>query len=131
MTGDLAVRDRDGYFFYQGRADDVFNTSGYRVGPTEIEQSIGSHPAVEHVAVVGAPDPERGEIVKAFVVVRPSFEPSAALARELQEHVKTRLAAYQYPRAIVFARELPMTASGKIRRVDLRAPDADRRFGLP
>lgn len=130
VTGDLAVRDDEGYFFYRGRADDVFNTSGYRVGPTEIEQSIGSHPAVQEVAVVGAPDAERGEIVKAFVVVRSGYTPNDELVRDIQAHVKSRLAAYEYPRAIVFARELPMTASGKIRRVDLRAPDADRRFGI-
>ena len=130
VTGDLAVRDRDGYLFYRGRSDDVFNTAGYRVGPTEIEQSLLSHPAVEHAAVVGAPDPERGEIVKAFLVVRPGFAPTPDLAREIQAHVKTRLAAYEYPRKIVFARELPITPSGKIRRVELRAPDADARFGV-
>lgn len=130
VTGDLAVRDHEGYFYYRGRADDCFNTAGYRVGPTEIEQSLASHPAVEHAAVVGAPDPERGEIVKAFIVARPGCVPSAELARAIQAHVKTRLAAYEYPRRIVFARELPMTPSGKIRRVELRAADADERYGL-
>ncbi len=130
MTGDLAVRDAEGYLFYRGRSDDVFNTAGYRVGPTEIEQSLLSHPAVEHAAVIGAPDPERGEIVKAFLVVRPGFEPNEELAKAIQAHVKTRLAAYEYPRRIVFARELPITPSGKIRRIELRAPDADERFGI-
>lgn len=130
MTGDLAVRDRDGYLFYRGRTDDVFNTSGYRVGPTEIERSIASHPAVEHAAVVGVPDPERGEIVKAFVVVRAAYLAGPELAKDIQAHVKSRLAAYEYPRVIVFARMLPMTTTGKIRRVELRAPDADERFGV-
>jgi len=130
VTGDLARRDRDGYIWYQGRADDVFNTSGYRVGPTEIEASLATHPAVQHAAVVGSPDPERGAIVKAFVVLRQGFTPSPALAAEIQTHVKSRLAAYEYPRRIVFARELPMTASGKIRRGELRALDADARYGL-
>jgi acetyl-CoA synthetase len=131
MTGDLAVRDRDGYVFYRGRADDVFNTSGYRVGPTEIEHCLATHPAVEHAAVVGEADSERGEIVKAFIVVRQGVCPSAELSREIQTHVKSRLAAYEYPRRIVFARELPMTPSGKIRRAELRAPGADETYGLP
>jgi len=130
VTGDLARRDRDGYFWYQGRADDVFNTSGYRVGPTEIEASLATHPAVQHAAVVGLPDLERGAIVKAFLVLRPGFLPTETLSLEIQAHVKRRLATYEYPRRIVFARELPMTVSGKIRRGELRAPDADSRFGL-
>jgi acetyl-CoA synthetase len=130
VTGDLAARDEDGWLHYRGRSDDVFNTAGYRVGPTEIEQSLLSHPAVEHAAVVGEKDDERGEIVKAFLVLRPRIEPSEALAAEIQRHVKGRLAAYEYPRRIVFARELPMTPSGKVRRVLLRAPDADERYGL-
>jgi acetyl-CoA synthetase len=130
LTGDLALRDEDGYFHYRGRADDVFNTAGYRVGPTEIEQSLLSHPAVEHAAVVGAPDPERGEIVKAFVVVRTGFAPGSDLRADIQRHVKERLAAYEYPRQIVFARELPVTTTGKVRRAELRAPGADARYGL-
>jgi acetyl-CoA synthetase len=130
LTGDLAVRDRDGYLHYRGRADDLINTSGYRVGPTEIEQTLLAHPAIEHAAVVGAPDAERGEIVKAFVVVVPGVTPDAALLADLQRHVKERLAAYEYPRRIVFAAELPMTPSGKLRRNELRAPDADVRYGL-
>ena len=130
MTGDLAARDRDGYIVYRGRADDLINTAGYRVGPTEIEQTLLAHPAVEHAAVVGVPDAERGEIVKAFVVVAPGFRADAALHAELQQHVKQRLAAYEYPRRIVFAAELPMTPSGKLRRTELRAPDADARYGV-
>ncbi len=129
-TGDLAARDADGYIFYRGRADDLINTSGYRVGPTEIEQTLLAHPAIEHAAVVGVPDPERGEIVKAFVVVRAGVRPDDALLAELQQHVKQRLAVYEYPRKIVFATELPTTASGKIRRTELRAPDADERFSV-
>lgn len=130
LTGDLARRDEDGYFWYQGRLDDVFNTSGYRVGPTEIERALAKHPAVAQAAVVGAPDRERGAIVKAFVVLAPGFDPGAALAREIQEFVRAGLALYQYPRKIVFARELPVTVSSKVRRCELRAEDADDRFGL-
>jgi acetyl-CoA synthetase len=130
LTGDMAHRDAAGYFHYRGRSDDMFNTAGYRVGPTEIERSIASHPAVEHAAVVGEPDQERGAIVKAFVVLRPGIAPTPELAGDIGRHVKDRLATYEYPRRIVFARELPMTPSGKIRRVELRAPGADARYGL-
>jgi acetyl-CoA synthetase len=129
-TGDVARRDRDGYLFYLGRNDDVFNTSGYRVGPTEIEASIGLHPAVLEAAVVGEPDADRGAVVKAFVVLRPGFSPSEELTREIQSFVKERLAAYEYPRRIVFARELPRTVTGKVRRSELRAADADQRFAF-
>lgn len=129
-TGDLARRDRDGYLWFQGRTDDVFNTSGYRVGPTEIEESLGRHPAVERAAVVGEPDAERGAVVKAFVVLRPGVAPSLALAAQIQAHVKQSLAAYEFPRKLVFARALPMTVTGKIRRAELRAPGADERFGI-
>jgi len=130
LTGDLARRDEDGYFWYLGRLDDVFNTSGYRVGPTEIERALAKHPAVAQAAVVGVPDPERGAVVKAFIVLAPEVRPSAALAREIQEFVKGGLALYQYPRKIVFARELPSTVSSKVRRCELRARDADDRFGI-
>jgi acetyl-CoA synthetase len=129
ITGDVARRDADGYLHYLGRNDDVFNTAGYRVGPTEIEASIGLHPAVVEAAVVGEPDPDRGAIVKAFVVLRPGFGPSAELAAEIQSFVKERLATYEYPRRIVFASALPRTVTGKVRRGELRASDADRRFG--
>jgi acetyl-CoA synthetase len=130
LTGDIAERSEDGWLRYVGRDDDMFNTSGYRVGPTEIEAALASHPDVEHAAVVGEPDEERGAIVKAFVVLRSGATPSPALADEIRIHVKERLATYEYPRRIVFARELPMTSSGKVRRQELRASDADARFGL-
>jgi acetyl-CoA synthetase len=130
VTGDLARRDGDGYFFYLGRNDDVFNASGYRIGPTEIEDVLLTHPALAEAAVVGEPDAERGHIVKAFVVLCEGHAPSAELSAELARFVKERLAAYEYPRNIVFARELPRTETGKIRRSELRAADADRRFGL-
>jgi len=130
LTGDLARRDADGYFWYQGRLDDVFNTSGYRVGPTEIERALAKHPAVAQAAVVGVPDPERGAIVKAFVLLAQGASPSAGLAREIQDFVKGGLALYQYPRRIVFARDLPMTVSSKVRRCELRADDADERYGV-
>ena len=126
MTGDLASREA-GYLSYRGRADDLINTSGYRVGPTEVERALLAHPAVEHAAVVGLPDAERGEIVAAFVVLQAG---ATATVDELQRHVKQRLAAYEYPRRIVFARELPMTPSGKVLRRELRAADAEARYGL-
>jgi acetyl-CoA synthetase len=130
MTGDLARRDGDGYLFYQGRKDDVFNTAGYRVGPAEIEACLERHSAVARAAVVGAPDPERGQVVKAFLVLRAGHPPSDALGAEIQRFVKDRLAAHEYPRRIVFARELPVTVTGKIRRDELRAAGADERFGV-
>jgi acetyl-CoA synthetase len=129
MTGDLAVRNA-GYLSYRGRADDLINTSGYRVGPTEIEHTLLAHPAIEQAAVVGAPDAERGEIVVAFVVVRPGVAADDPLRDELQRHVKRQLAAYEYPRRIVFAKALPMTPSGKLIRRELRAADADERYAL-
>jgi acetyl-CoA synthetase len=129
VSGDLAARDDDGYFHYSGRGDDVFNTSGYRVGPTEIERTLVAHDAVAQAAVVGAPDAERGTVVKAFVVLKASCAPSSSIADELKAHVRARLATFEVPRVIVFARELPMTMSGKIRRNELRAADANARFG--
>jgi acetyl-CoA synthetase len=130
LTGDLARCDPDGYFWYEGRADDVFNTSGYRVGPTEIEAVLHQHPAVEHAAVVGEPDPERGHVVKAFVVLRSGWAADAGTATLLQHHVRERLALYQMPRRVVFARALPLTTTGKVRRAELRASDADALWGL-
>ncbi|HKA15751.1 MAG TPA: AMP-binding protein [Myxococcota bacterium] len=120
LTGDRAWRDADGYFWFVGRDDDVIISAGYRIGPFEVESALIEHPAVVEAAAVAAPDPDRGSIVKAFVVVRDGFTPSDALARELQEHVKRVTAPYKYPRAIEFAKELPKTVSGKIRRVELR-----------
>jgi acyl-coenzyme A synthetase/AMP-(fatty) acid ligase len=121
ITGDRAVRDEDGYLWFVGRADDVILSAGYRIGPFEVESALVEHPAVQEAAVVGAPDPERYQIVKAYVILAPGFQPSDALARELQEHVKTVTAPYKYPRRIEFVAELPKTISGKIRRVELRA----------
>lgn len=129
LTGDIARRDDDGYYWYVGRNDDMFNTSGYRVGPTEIEQTIAEHPAVAEVGVVGAPDADRGTIVKAFIVLKPEYAPTVVLSSEIQRFVKQRLAVYEYPRSIAFVRELPRTITGKIRRSELREHDAEQRFG--
>ena len=120
-TGDMAMMDPDGYLFYQGRTDDVFKTSGYRVGPGEIENCLVKHPAVANAAVVPKPDAERGAVVKAFVVVAPGHAPSAALVDTLQAFVRERLAPYQYPKEIEFIDALPMTTTGKIQRNLLRA----------
>lgn len=120
ITGDRAMRDEDGYLWFVGRADDVILSAGYRIGPFEVESALIEHSAVVEAAVVSSPDPIRGEIVKAFVVLAPGAEPSPALAAELQEHTKHVTAPYKYPRAIEFVAELPKTISGKIRRVDLR-----------
>ena len=120
LTGDRAWRDEDGYFWFVGRDDDVIISAGYRIGPFEVESALIEHPAVLESAAVAAPDPDRGSVVKAFVVLRDGFTASDALARELQDHVKRVTAPYKYPRAIEFAKELPKTVSGKIRRVELR-----------
>jgi acetyl-CoA synthetase/medium-chain acyl-CoA synthetase len=120
VTGDRAVRDEDGYFWFTGRADDVILTAAYRVGPFEVESALLEHPAVAESAVVAKPDPDRGQIVKAFVVLRPGREPGDDLARELQEHAKRVTAPYKYPREVEFVDELPKTRSDKIRRVELR-----------
>ncbi len=120
LTGDTGIRDEDGYFWFQGRDDDIISSGSYRIGPGDIEDCIMRHEAVLMVAVVGVPDPIRTEAVKAFVLLRPGIAPSAALAAEIQGFVRDRLAAYQYPRHVEFVTELPMTATGKIRRKDLR-----------
>jgi acetyl-CoA synthetase/medium-chain acyl-CoA synthetase len=120
LTGDRARRDEDGYLWFVGRADDLIISAGYRIGPFEVESALLSHPAVLESAVVASPDPVRGEIVKAFVVLRPGHVPADDLARALQEHVKRVTAPYKYPRAIEFVDGLPKTVSGKIRRVELR-----------
>jgi len=119
-TGDRAYRDSDGYFWFVSRADDVIITSGYRIGPFEVENALIEHPAVKESAVVASPDETRGEIVKAFVVLAPGYEPSPTLTHELQQHVRTITAPYKYPRAIEFVKELPKTVSGKIKRGELR-----------
>jgi acetyl-CoA synthetase/medium-chain acyl-CoA synthetase len=120
LTGDRAYVDADGYFWFVGRADDVILSAGYRIGPFEVESALIEHPAVAESAVVASPDAERGEVVKAFVVLAPGHTASEALAKALQEHVKSVTAPYKYPRRIEFVSELPKTVSGKIRRVELR-----------
>jgi acetyl-CoA synthetase len=120
LTGDRARRDADGYVFFLGRDDDVISSAGYRIGPVEIEDSLLRHPAVANAAAVGKPDPLRGEIVKAFVVLKPGYSPSPELAEDIQTRVKTRLSAHEYPREIEFVAELPLTTSGKIIRRELR-----------
>lgn len=120
ITKDRAYADADGYFWFVGRADDVIISASYRIGPFEVESVLLEHPAVAEAAVVGVPDPVRGQIVKAFVMLAPGFQPSDELTRALQDHVKTAAAPYKYPREIEFVTELPKTISGKIRRVELR-----------
>jgi acetyl-CoA synthetase len=121
LTGDLGIQDDDGYFWYVSREDDVITTAGYRVGPSEIEHTLMKHPAVAMSAVVGIPDPIRTESIKAWIVLRPGFAPSDALAREIQDFVKVQLAAHEYPRFVQFAEALPLTATGKVLRRELRA----------
>jgi acetyl-CoA synthetase len=121
LTGDLGVQDEDGYFWYVSREDDVITTAGYRVGPAEIEHTLMKHPAVAMSAVVGIPDPIRTESIKAWIVLRPGFSASDELAREIQEFVKVQLAAHEYPRFVQFAETLPLTATGKVLRRELRA----------
>jgi acetyl-CoA synthetase len=127
LTGDLARQDEDGYFWFVGRKDDVITSAGYRIGPAEIEDCIMKHPAVGMVAVVGSPDDVRTEIVKAFVVLKSDVAEGAEVAADIQEFVKVRLAAYEYPREIEFVAELPMTATGKIMRKDLKALEIQRK----
>jgi acyl-coenzyme A synthetase/AMP-(fatty) acid ligase len=120
LTGDLGYRDADGYFFYAGRGDDLINSGGYRIGPMEVESALMEHPAVQEAAVVAKPDAERGEIVKAFVVLRGDVQASVALVKALQDHVKATTAPYKYPREIEFCGELPKNAAGKVLRRVLR-----------
>jgi acetyl-CoA synthetase/medium-chain acyl-CoA synthetase len=126
VTGDRAVRDDDGYLWFTGRADDVILSAAYRIGPFEVESALLEHPAVAESAVVGKPDPDRGQIVKAFVVLRPGRDGDSTLAAELQKHCKRVTAPYKYPREIEFVGELPKTRSGKIRRVELRKLEEER-----
>jgi acetyl-CoA synthetase len=120
LTGDLGIQDDDGYFWYVSREDDVITSAGYRIGPSEIEHTLLKHPAVALSAVVGIPDPIRTEAIKAWIVLRPGFAPSDQLAREIQDFVKVQLAAHEYPRHVQFADSLPMTATGKVLRRELR-----------
>jgi acyl-coenzyme A synthetase/AMP-(fatty) acid ligase len=119
-TGDRVSQDADGYLWFEGRADDVIISSGYRIGPFEVESALVSHPAVAEAAAVAAPDDERGQIVRAVVVLRDGAAASDDLKRELQDHVKAETAPYKYPRIVEFAEFLPKTASGKIKRALLR-----------
>ena len=121
LTGDRATRDADGYYWFIGRRDDVIKSSGYRIGPFEVESALIEHPSVLDVAIVGKPDPARGQIVKAFIVLRSGTTPHDALKEELQQHCKRTIAPFKYPREIEFVTELPKTTSGKTRRVELRA----------
>ncbi len=122
VTGDQARRDEDGYLWFSGRDDDLITSSGYRIGPGEIENCLLRHPAVAMVAVVGVPDPVRTEVVKACVVLKPGIDPGDALKAELQQFVRSRLAAHEYPRIVEFRSSLPLTATGKIIRRELRNP---------
>lgn len=119
-TGDLVREDDDGYLYFEGRGDDIILSSGYRIGPTEVESALLSHPAVADAAAVAAPDPERGSVVRAIVVLKDGSGDDA-LVRELQEHCKAETAPYKFPRVVEFADELPKTSSGKIKRAQLRA----------
>ncbi|MEA3194786.1 MAG: acetyl-CoA synthetase [Betaproteobacteria bacterium] len=119
-TGDQGKMDEDGYLWYQGRTDDVIKSAGYRIGPAEIESCLVKHPAVANAAVIGKPDETRGAIVKAFVVLQPGFSGNSSLIDEIQQHVRGRLAPYEYPREIEFIDALPMTTTGKVQRKELR-----------
>ncbi|MGH8068588.1 MAG: acyl-CoA synthetase [Candidatus Entotheonellia bacterium] len=127
ITGDRAIKDAEGYFWFVGRADDVIISAGYRIGPFEVESALVEHPSVAEAAVIASPDQIRGDIVKAFVILAPGHQPSEQLIQDLQEHVKRVTAPYKYPREIEFTTELPKTISGKIRRVELRQRERDRK----
>ncbi|MEO1719253.1 MAG: acyl-CoA synthetase [Pseudomonadota bacterium] len=120
LLGDVARRDADGHFWFEGRDDDIISSSGYRIGPGEIEDCLSAHPAISHAGVVGLPDPVRGEVVAAYIVLSPGVEQSADLEVGIRDHVRARLAAHEYPRIIRFVTELPMTVTGKIKRGELR-----------
>ena len=120
-TGDRVTEDEDGWLYFEGRGDDVIVSAGYRIGPFEVESALVAHPAVAEAAAVAAPDEERGAVVRAVVVLRDGYAPGDALAAELQEHVKRVTAPYKYPRIVDFAEDLPKTASGKVKRAELRS----------
>jgi acetyl-CoA synthetase len=125
LTGDLGTKDEDGYFWFVGREDDVITSAGYRIGPGEIEDCLIKHPAVAMAAVIGKPDRVRTEIVKAFIVLKPEEKPDETLAAHIKNFVRTRLAAHEYPREIAFVDALPLTATGKIIRKDLREQEKE------
>ena len=120
LLGDIAAKDEDGYFWFQGRDNDIIKSAGYRIGPGEVEECLQKHPAVALAGVIGTPDPMRGEAVTAFILVAPGYVGSPELANEIQSFVKEQLAAHEYPRRVHFVTEMPMTVTGKIRRLDLR-----------
>jgi 2-aminobenzoate-CoA ligase len=131
VTGDTYVRDEDGYFWYQARSDDMIVSAGYNIAGPEVEAALLTHPAVAECGVVGAPDPERGTVVKAYVVLRPGAEPSPETVRALQEHVKAEVAPYKYPRVVEFVAELPKTGTGKLQRFELRRRAMEEASGSP
>jgi acetyl-CoA synthetase len=125
-TGDMAIMDEDGYLWYQGRSDDMFKAAGYRIGPSEIENCLVKHPAVANAAVVPKPDPERGAVVKAYIVLASGFAAGDELVQQLQQHVRGKLAPYEYPKEIEFIDSLPMTTTGKVQRRVLRLQEEER-----
>ena len=126
VTGDTYCQDADGYFWYQARSDDMIISAGYNIAGPEVEAALLTHPAVAECGVVGAPDEERGQIVKAYVVLRAGQNGDAAMTRELQDHVKATVAPYKYPRAVEFVAELPKTQTGKLQRYELRRKAAEQ-----
>ncbi|WP_069808162.1 AMP-binding protein [Vulcanisaeta thermophila] len=126
FIGDMGVKDEYGYLWFKGRADDVIKVSGYRIGPEEVEHVLLQYPAVMDVGVIGKPDPVRGTIIKAFIVLKPGYQPSDELKADIQNFVKSRLAAYAYPREIEFVNELPRTETGKLKRYELRRREIER-----
>ncbi len=123
----MARKDENGYLWFVGRKDDVITSAGYRIGPAEIEDCLLKHPSVSLVAVVGIPDEVRTEIVKAFIVLKPDVTPTPTLEQEIKNFVKVRLAAHEFPREVEFVGELPMTATGKIMRKELRKLEEERK----
>jgi 2-aminobenzoate-CoA ligase len=126
LTGDAYLMDDDGYFRFQARADDMIVSAGYNIAGPDVENALLTHPAVAECGVIGAPDTERGQIVKAFVVLREGEAPSDTLVKSLQDHVKNAIAPYKYPRAIEFVRSLPRTETGKLQRFKLRTESSER-----
>jgi acetyl-CoA synthetase len=124
LSGDLARRDEDGYYWFEGRSDDLINSSGYRIGPFEIESALLEHPAVAEAAVISVPDVQRGEVIKAYVILKVGKHGSPELVEELQQIVRERVGKHAFPRAVEFVKTLPKTESGKIQRFLLRAQQA-------
>ena len=125
-TGDVAWKDEDGYYWFVGRNDDIIKSSGYRISPFEIESALMLHPAVLECAVTGVPDPVRGQLVKATIILRSGFEPTDELKKEIQNFTKRETAPYKYPRVVEFVETMPKTISGKVRRVEIRNKDIEK-----